>query len=233
MKQPTRLDLEQKISELKVKNDEINNRLIESEAQGATVLEQARTEFATKIAADKLEHDEEIEKLEDQISELTEDIAEKEAALHRKELKRLASAFNEQETDYKNESTFWLKCLGGLAGALVLSTLLSIWISSDKVWYDKFEYYLIDFILISAVWFCSSQYSNLIKLRNDYANRKTIAQSFHNILDNLEEDESIKDKFIEKATDVLCAPSFLIDKEPILTKKIVKDTLELAKAAKA
>ena len=88
-------------------------------------------------------------------------------------------------------------------------------------------FHKIDFILISAVWFCGAQYANTTKLRYDYANRKTLAQSFANILNNLDENTTIRDKFIEKTTDVLCAPSLVGDKESVLSKKIIKDTAEI------
>lgn len=155
------------------------------------------------------------------------DIEQKQKQLDRKETKKLAQAYEDQEIIYKTDSRKWLNWLTIVVCALIISTALSIYLASGKHWYDKFEYYLVDIIFLSAVWFCGTQYADHIKLRNDYANRKTIAQSFHNILNNLTEDAAIKSKFIEKATDVLCAPSPVSGKEPILSKKLIKDTAEI------
>lgn len=210
MKRLSRIQAEQKISELEISNEQLI--------------------ADAKIANE--EHDTSTKLLKTEVENLNLEVKQKQAQLDSKELKRLASAYKEQEGIYNKESLVWFVRLEWIAGALLISTAISIWLSSDKVWYDKFEYYVIDLIFLSAVWFCGSQYANLIKLRNDYANRKTIAQSFHNILNNLAEDEDIKDKFIEKATDVLCAASFAVEQEPVLSKKLVRDTAEIVKAVR-
>ncbi len=116
--------------------------------------------------------------------------------------------------------------------ALLIYTVFSIFITHDLSWIESIKYYVIDIILFSALWFCVSQYSNTVKLKNDYANRKVLAQSFSNILNNLSENIDIKNKFIEKTTDVLCAPHAIGEKEPLLSKKILKDVAEIIGAAK-
>jgi hypothetical protein len=228
----SRLELEQKISELEIQNKELVSNSEISKNEHKAEIDRLNTEWKQKEKIIQEEHQTKVEELEGEIETLNEDIEEKQTQLDRKELKKLASAYKEQEDVYEKEAMFWLKWLMGIGGALVISTIISIWLSSSKVWYDKFEYYVIDLVFLSAVWFCSSQYSSLVKLRNDYANRKTVAQSFHNILNNLAEDADIRTRFIEKATDVLCAPPSLIDKEPVLSKKLVKDTAEIVKAVR-
>lgn len=232
MKKLSRQQLEQKISDLETKGREIVDgfELVKTEHKNAT--DQLTQEWQTKLKTLKDEDGVKIGALEGQVEILTEEVNQKKKQLDRKESKKLAQAYEEQEGIYKEGSEKWLKWLMWIGIALVTSTIISVYLSSDEKWYDKFEYYLIDVIFLSAVWFCGSQYSDQVRLRNDYANRKTIAQSFNNILNNLPEDEPIKSKFIEKATDVLCAPSPVSGKEPVLSKKVMKDTAEILSSFK-
>jgi len=232
MKKQSREQLEQKISELETKIKVVSDNFDLKETEHKNELVNIDSSWKQKEEITKQSNTTEVDGLKTQIKSLEVEKKDKQAQLDQKELKKLASAYKEQEDIYSNEALFWLKWLSGVVVALVVSTAISISLSYDKPWYDKFEYYVVDLILISAIWFCSSQYSNLKKLTSDYANRKTIAQSFHNILNNLAEDVAIKNKFIEKATDVLCAPSFSTDKESVLSKKLLKDTVEIVKAVK-
>lgn len=165
-------------------------------------------------------------------------IKKQQKQLNDHELKKMAQAYGNQEGIYQGDVNFWEKVLGGIVLALVISTAVSICLANGKPWYDRFEFYLVDFIFLSAVWFSASQYSYYIHLRSDYANRKTIAQSYHNILLSIDDEHAdaentvskeIKERFIEKATDVLCAPSFTNIREPLLTKELVKNVTEITK----
>ena len=217
---------------LEQKVELLTTQITTLESNHKTAIELKDQEWELKLNTQKTESDEKISERDEEIEELKEENAEKQSAIDIKEAKKLAKAYEDQEIIYQKGSEKWLNWLMKVAGVLVISTGISIWLSADKLWYDKFEYYVIDLIFISAVWFCGSQYSDQVKLRDDYANRKTLAQSFHNILNNLPEDEAIKSKYIEKATDVLCAPSPVTNKEPVLSKKIIKDTAEIVSAIK-
>lgn len=206
---------QQRIDELELKVSSLKSELSST-----------KEEFKLKEEA----HQNQVSDLENQLELLDEDIQQKQEQLDKRELKKLASAYKDQEDVYKKNTENWLTALVVVGLGLIISTAISIHLSSGKPWYDRFEYYLVDIIFLSAVWFCGSQYSNFTELRSDYANRKTLAQSFHNILNNLPEDEDIKGNFIEKATDVLCAPSVISTKEPVLSKKLVKDTAEIVKS---
>lgn len=233
MKKPTREQLQQKITDLEAKGKEIIAGFELVKTDHANQIAQLTQEWETNLESVKSENILKVEGLEEQIHTLTQDADQKQKQLDRKESKKLAQAYEDQEVIYKTGSKNWLKWLVIVIAALIISTIISICLSSDKPWYDKFEYYLVDVIFLSIVWFCSAQYAEQTKLRNDYANRKTLAQSFHNILNNLPEDESIKSKFIERATDVLCAPSAIGGKEPVLSKKIIKDTAEIISSIKS
>lgn len=148
------------------------------------------------------------------------------------ELKKLAVAYEKQELVYKGDANFWAWWILGIILCFILSTIIAVNISQSKIWYERFEYYVVDLILLTALWFSSSQYSDFIKLRNDYANRKTLAQSFNNILNSLE-DQDIKTKFIEKTTEILCTPITMSTKEPILSKEVLKQVTDLIKSVKS
>ena len=227
MRKVKREEFEKKIEELEAKLTQKVDELDLANKNFAEKEKQLNTEWETKTQTLKDEHNASLGEKDDEIEGLEKENTEKQKAVDRKEAKKLAQAYEEQELIYRESSKKWLGWLIKVAGLLVISTIVSIWLSTDKAWYDKFEYYLIDIIFISAVWFCGSQYADQIKLRDDYANRKTLAQSFHNILNNLPEDEAIKSKYIEKATDVLCAPNPVSNKEPVLSKKLVKDIAEI------
>lgn len=216
--------LEQKVSALDL-------QIKEAETKHKEEFDQTEKEWEGKLNVLKEEHGVEISERDEKIEELEEENKDKQLQIDKRELKKLAEAYHEQEREYKTEADGWLKRLYIIAGVLFLLTLVSIFITHSQPWLESIKYYVVDIVIFSAVWFCGSQYSNATKLRYDYANRKTLAQSFSNILNNLSENPEIKDKFIEKTTDVLCAPSTAGDKEPLLSKKIVKDLAEIIGAA--
>jgi hypothetical protein len=219
------------ISELKVRNQElISSSEIEKNSHNEA-LANLKSAFEVEKNIKIEEKQTEVDELETNIESLEDELEQAKLKLDQKEVKKLAKAYEEQEISYNNASKLWLKVLTVLGVILFISAIISIALPSNEPWYKEVKYYFIDIVLISAVWFSGSQYSDYIKLRNDYANRKTIAQSFHNILNNLVEDEAIKNKFIEKATDVLSAPSVATNKEPVLSKKVFKDVVEIIKAS--
>ncbi len=188
-------------------------------------------EWEIKLNTCSTESETEIFERDEKIENLEEDNRSKQAQIDKRELKKLAEAYHEQENEYKKEADAWLKRLYYIAGILLLSAVISIIITHSQPWLESIKYYVVDIVIFSAVWFCGSQYSNATKLRYDYANRKTLAQSFSNILNNLTENPEIRDKFIEKTTDVLCSPSSVGDKEPLLSKKVIKDVAQIVRVA--
>lgn len=230
MKKTSKAELKCKNIELATKNKELTESLGLKEREFVENKNQIIQDCESKLKSSKEECDLKIQELSTQTESFKLQVEQKQAEIDKRELKKLAQAYREQEDLFKEDVSTWIKRLATAAVLLSISMVISIYLASGKLWYDRFEYYLIDFILISIMWFCGSQYSDYVKLRNDYANRKTVAQSFHNILNNLQEDQEIKNKFIEKATDVLCAPSIFVDKEPILSKKLIKETAEIVKS---
>lgn len=228
----TRTQLEQKILELEGKIKEKDLLLNEKESHYSNELDRLNRDWEDSHNSLKGQHGVEIENLKGEISSLNADLKQKQAQLDRKELKKLAAAYEVQEKEYQNDIKLWSKILFYAGAFFIAAAVASVYFSNGKVWYERIEYYLLDLIVFSIIWFSASQYSDYVRLRNDYANRKSIAQSFHNILNNLAEDELIKNKFIEKAVDVLCAPSPTSNTEPLFSKKVIKDTAEIIRSVK-
>ena len=216
-----------KIEELNLKIQSVGDALENEKKQSQNLLQAKELEWQEKDKTKTEQHNTEIKTLGGDLEVLKNNLKEKDAQLDRKELKKLAVAFNDQEEIHKGDQKKWLIALIFVATMLIIYAIWSIFLTSNKPWIDRIGYYAIDIILISAAWFCSSQFSEATRLRYDYGNRKTLAQSFNNILNNLSEDEGIRTKFIEKTTDVLCAPVGSNTKEPILTRKVLKDVAEI------
>lgn len=215
------------IDELNLKIQNLTNSLEQEKLQNQNVIQTKDLEYKEKESAKSKDHESKISELNEDIDNLKNELEDKQGQLDRKELKKLAEAFAQEELACERNQKKWLKYLVCVTGALIVYAIISIYLTTGKVWFDKLGYYVIDLILISAVWFCSSQFTEATRLRHDYGNRKTLAQSFNNILNNLPEDEAIRTKFIEKSTDVLCASAGFSGKEPVLTKKLLKDAAEI------
>ncbi|MFA6416428.1 MAG: hypothetical protein WCW56_02990 [Candidatus Paceibacterota bacterium] len=209
----------------------LNTQIETLEDNHKTELSLKDKEWEVKLNTYSVKSQTEISERDERIEKLEEDNEKKQAQIDKRELKKLAEAYREQEDNYKKEADVWLIRLGYVAGVLLLSAFISIIITHNQPWLESIKYYVIDIVIFSAVWFCGAQYSNATKLRYDYANRKTLAQSFSNILNNLAENLEIREKFIEKTTDVLCSPSSVGDKEPLLSKKVIKDVAQIVSVA--
>lgn len=219
--------LEMQVETIKKEKQEISDLLKAQDAGHQTEINKINDESKQAAENKKIEHETKINELNVTIEGLKKELKETKTQLDRKELKKLAEAFDEQEKINKSDQKKWLVAVIVVAGILIAYAVGSIFLTANKPWLERLSYYAIDVILISGAWFCIAQFSESTRLRYDYGNRKTLAQTFQNILNNLSEDENIRSKFIEKATDVLCAPSGSGAKEPVLTKKVLKDVAEI------
>lgn len=219
------------ISNLNTEIQSIKVALENEKRDKQILIEQKEKEWEEKDSVKTKEHKAKLDELSQVIEGLKNEVRQKQEQLDKKELKKLAQAFSEQEGLYEQDQKKWLGAVIISGLLLLISAIVSVFATTGMRLEDKIGFYAIDLILISAVWFCVSQFSESTKLKHDYGNRKTLAQSFHNILSNLSEDESIRSKFIEKTTDILCAPVGRSGKEPILTKKVLKDVAEVIGAS--
>lgn len=181
-------------------------------------------EIKTKDEAFKIRENE----LNDRIKDLEQEVKGKQEQLDKKELKKLAQAFGDQEEEFKKGGIIWGILIIFSALALSGSILLSAYLAGDKIWYEKLPYYLVNFVFLTLFIFSLRQYSHNRTLRIDFANRKTLAQSYSNIISS-GEDDSIKIKFIEKATDVLAAKTDLQNESFTILEKGFDAFIEVAK----
>lgn len=206
-----------------------------------TKYEEELNQFKTESSNKQTEWDSKRSESDTKIKNLEDEVIAKQEYINKTELKKMARAYGDQESAYNKSVKNWLGVLIVCFSILVASTSLSIHFALGKLWYDRFEFYLVDFIILSAVWFSAAQYAYHVKLRNDYANRKTLAQTYHNILLSIteasDEGEKIINKetrglFMEKAIEVLCASSIIDSKEPVLTKEVLKNLATLLQEIK-
>lgn len=170
-------------------------------------------------------HKTEVDELKTKISGLEDENKQKQDQLNKRELKKLAEAYSEQERLFADSAKNWAIMVTISFATLAGSVLLSAYFASGKSWHDKIEFYLINFVILTFIVFALKQYSYVTKLRTNYANRKTIAQSYQNILTSTD-DEPIKNQFLEKATSVLTAPADIDHEAFTLSEKGIEKLIE-------
>jgi|SRR3989344_900177 len=212
------------IKSLQEKIEKVSSEKLDIE----NTLESERNQHKEEIETLKSGHAADKEQLEQRISELENDSKEKQKQSDIRELKELASAYAEQEEEYEKDTEKWLKYVVISFVALAISVLVSINLGKGLIWYGKLESYSINFVVVTFLVFALKQYSYFNRLRTDYANRKTLAQSYHNILGS-EEDIEIRSRFLERATDVLCAQSEIADEANTIPEKLLESLTEIAK----
>ena len=210
MRKKTRSELELKITELETK------------------LADERTSYKQQSNERELEWESERQGLTDEVTSLQNEVESRQSQLNSRELKKLASAYSEQENKFRTESLAWLAGVVGTGLILFASIIYIAGLAADKPWYDRFEYYLANFVFATLFIFAIKRHSFAHRLGIDFANRKTLAQSYQNII-SVVEDEEIRERFIDKAADVLCAPVDHKTEAYTLPEKIMDTLSDIAK----
>lgn len=183
---------------------QLKNQLIN--LQGLLDTQSANSkESITSLNNEAVLAEEKIEKLDEQITLLSDEI-------RKKELSRFASAYSVQEGDYKTQQDTWFKYSLWATLFLAVSVLCSIFGSQlgiEKQWYQEPGFYLLNFIFITLFVYSLKQHAHLGNLRVDYANRKTLAQSYQHIIEDEEDFIEIKTRFLERAADIFSSPALL------------------------
>lgn len=165
-------------------------------------------------AKQKIENDATIAKLtEDKTNLLTEkenietSLADTKERLRVMELSRFAAAYEKQESDYKSQQKFWFK-LNLLATLLLtISILVSIFgipflgLDINSAWDKEPKLYLLNLIFLTLFIYTLKQHAHLGNLIIDYANRKTLAQSYQHIVESGGYDD-IRTNFLKNAADI-------------------------------
>lgn len=227
-KKLSRSELEQKIFTL---SEELSGLKIQhaNELQAAETLRESEKEtLRQKITKIESDSSATIVSLESDISTLESEVKEKQDQINKREIKKLAEAYLEQEGEFKKEMATWLLFVIGSLVALIGAIILTAVLAQNQPWYERFEYYFVNFVLVTFLIFSLKRYSAANRCRTDFANRKTLAQSYQNIISSTS-DIAIQDRFLDKATDVLCAPIDQKIEAYTLPEKLMDGVTEVAK----
>ncbi len=193
-----------------------------------TNIESLNTSHSLEIENKDAVFAEERKTLNQNIEILQKESDSKTKQLNEKELKKLAAAYAEQEEKFAAENRKWFWFVIGSCVMLLLSIVGSALIAYGNPWYERFEYYLADFVFVTFLIFCLRQYSLTGRFRVDFANRKTLAQSYQNIISTGTDDE-IKGEFLSKATAILCAPVDHSSESYTIPEKLIESIGDLVK----
>jgi hypothetical protein len=203
--------------ELLAKVAQLEEELKTSNEAHSQMLAQKESEFNTAKGS-----------LEQQIKEVQTDIENKQKQLNERELKKLAQAYQGQEAGFEKEVYKWFRFVIVALLLLLVSIILSAVFARGEPWYERFEYYLADFVFVTFLIFSLKHYSVANRLRIDFANRKALAQSYHNIISS-GDDQEIKNNFISRAAEVLCAPTRVEADSYTVPEKVVEMLAEAVK----
>lgn len=220
--------LESDKTTLESRVEQLNAELSNQKANFETEKNNLNSENHNKLDEKQNAHNSEVSELNNKIGELETDVKNKQKQLNDKELKKLARAYSDQEDHYELKSDRWLWLVTLAFVAAGVGTIWIIHFSGGEVWHTKIGYYFADVLLITFLVFSLKQYSYYVKLKSDYANRKTLAQSYNNIL-NTEEDIVIRSKFLESAVSVLAAPAEVKNESYTIPEKLLESITEIAK----
>ena len=148
-----KIKLEEKVSKLAEETTLLNQEI---EIQKGTFAEQlAEKETALELERSNRKFQE--AEANEKILTLEASLSQKQEQLNKMEIKKMAAAYATQETEYASEVTKWAYNVFLALASLVLAFSWSISAAQGKIWYERFEFYLVDIICISAVWFSTSQ----------------------------------------------------------------------------
>lgn len=145
---------------------------------------------------------------ENKIKTLNETISDRDRTIKENELRRFSAAYEKQEREYRSKQNDWFNYSLIATVALTSSVLFSIvapskgWATGQ--WYEQPGFYLLNAIFLTLFVYSLKQHSYFGKLIVDYANRKTLAQSYQHIVED-EKDEEIKTGFLKEIVKIFAA----------------------------
>ena len=165
-----------------------------------------------------------------QFSKLKEDKQALEKKLDAQEVKMLASSFEDTEVKYKEEVFIWSKWLFLVTSLslFIIIVALALFDYLDLPLRSRLSFYAVSGILIYAIIFCSKQYSFYRNLMVDMRHRKTLAQSYYNILRSVE-DEPIKARLAEEVIKFITTPPHTKEDKMNTPLEIISDVVSKQK----
>ena len=125
------------------------------------------------------------------------------------ELSRFASAYRDQEFEYREEQNKWFKYVITASIFLTGSIMFSIFIPPHMPitgrWYQEPGFYLLDAMFLTLFIYSLKRHAHLGNLIVDYANRKTLAQSYQHLVESEDESAELESKFQERVAEIITA----------------------------
>lgn len=125
------------------------------------------------------------------------------------ELSRFASAYRDQEVEYREEQAKWFKYVMVASAFLTGSIMFSIFVPQHMPitsrWYQEPGFYLLDAMFLTLFVYSLKRHAHLGNLIVDYANRKTLAQSYQHLVESDEESAELESKFQERVAEIITA----------------------------
>ncbi|HEY0220989.1 MAG TPA: hypothetical protein VGC58_02070 [Candidatus Paceibacterota bacterium] len=146
------------------------------------------------------------------------------------ELRRFASAYFDQESKYREEQNLWFKYVIGSVVLITISILFSIYhpyLEISNKWYDEPGLYLLNAVFVTIFIYSLKKYSHLGNLIIDYANRKTLAQSYQYLVESEDELSELDNKFLEKVSSIFTANPVALDSKVTMYEQLL-DNIESA-----
>ena len=136
-------------------------------------------------------------------------LSEAQEQIRSMELSRFASAYRDQETEYREEQTKWFKYVMVASLFLTGSIMFSIFVPPHMPitgrWYQEPGFYLLDAMFLTLFVYSLKRHAHLGNLIVDYANRKTLAQSYQHLVESDEESAELESKFQERVAEIITA----------------------------
>ena len=142
------------------------------------------------------------------------------------ETKKLAKAFEDTGNEYlKKEKFYYWAVVIVTAITFILSIAYFLYSHKNNLdWLDKSNSLSILGIIIFALYFVTKQYSAYRNLHIDMKHRQTLAQSYYNIINNVE-DEKIKPELATKVVELLTTPPHIKEDKMGPPWEIIKDQI--------
>lgn len=144
-----------------------------------------------------------------QIEELEREIKAKDKTIKENELRRFSAAYSKQEHEFAQNQEKWFQYSLLSTLFLVLSVAFTIvspskgWVTAS--WYEQPGLYLLNAIFLTLFVYSIKQHSYYGHLRVDFANRKTLAQSYQHIIED-KEDAQIEKGFLAEVVKIFASP---------------------------
>lgn len=193
-------------------------KLVKEKDKSISELQAEVTRLNERIALKDTEYaqlvntkDEEITSLKNQVSEellksgkLDEELRSAREKIRNAELNRFANEYQKEETRYESDQKIWFKYTAAATAVLLICAIGTALSASSDGFLPDPEIVFLNAILLTVFIYCLKQHSHLADLREDYANRKALAQSYQYMVEESEGEDlsEIKNEFFQKAIDV-------------------------------